>query len=249
MKCERCNTKIEEGAIFCKKCGARINEKEKKIDIDVLKTKDKDDSDNFYQRGMEQNRTGIIIFLILIIVLLIGSIGYLLYTDHLDSILKCINQEVITINKPSSRVISFNGYDMELSGDIKSNYKDSKLFISNDNIDGVIYYVEDSYKEFVSNIEEIKLKWNEVGIDIVKNEEVSLNKYRIEANYKEGYKLFLLYKLTDKILVIETNFSNSDMCKANYNVLLNIINSVDKNNNKQKEYLYPEFNLDSIGAQ
>ena len=89
MKCERCNTNIKKGELFCSNCGVKV----KANDINNTKTiqiekipKDKDIKDDvkdlFYQPGMEKGTTNPVnVFLILLVIILIGSIVYLIYFD------------------------------------------------------------------------------------------------------------------------------------------------------------------------
>ena len=82
MKCQRCNREIKEGELFCNYCGAKVE----KENIDNTQTMNRvnkrdqnDDSDIFYQPGLEKKSHSVNIFLIIIILALIGVIAYLVY--------------------------------------------------------------------------------------------------------------------------------------------------------------------------
>lgn len=261
MKCQRCNNEIEKGELFCSNCGAKIEENTKEqeenthvIKLDGLKDNNIDndndkDKDPFYQPGLEAKQGGPNGFLIFLIILLLGGIGYLLYDNNYFNIKgtntgKPSDDKVITNNVTT---VSYNNLLIDLDNSYSISYKDDKVYLNSQEISGVIYEIEDKYQDIVANIGEIITKISEPGFQVSSNNQLPTNSniYEIIGTYNNENHIIYVLNISNKTLVLEFNCNNDKKDSAIKIVESTRINSAGVKDN----FIYPELNLNPTGSQ
>lgn len=247
MKCQRCNREIKEGELFCNYCGAKVE----KENIDNTQTMNRvnkrdqnDDSDIFYQPGLEKKSHSVNIFLIVIILALIGVIAYLVYFHEGQ---KNGNNEE---EKISYVDVLYNNFLIETSDNVDHEYKDNMLFLTGNKLNGVLYTVEDNYSDIINNFDEITLKWNELGIKVDSYNELNTSLYEIVGSSDLGYFVIYLLNIDNTTLVLEFNFTSLSVFDEMEDELLRIVKNIKiSTNSAVNNFVYPEFNLEPFGSQ
>ncbi len=247
MKCQRCNKEIKEGELFCNYCGAKVakdNIEDTKTISRVDKKRFEDDSDIFYQPGLEKKSHSVNIFLIIIILALIGGIVYLLYfnEDQKDS--------EDTTEEESYIEVLYNDFVIETNSNIAYEYKDNKLFLTGNKLNGVIYTIEEEYSYIISNFDELTLKWNELGIKVDSFNELNSSIYEMVGSSDLGYFVIYLLNIDNTTVVLEFNFTSLSVFDEMEDELLRIVKSIKiSTNSAVNNFVYPEFNLEPFGSQ
>lgn len=252
MKCERCNSLVKKGEVFCNNCGARIKKNvDNTMNIDVLKNKnEKEDDDIFYQKGLEKRGSLLNVLLVILVLLLSAGIIYLMFFDKKEEGTNNIGDSQ---NKtPLYKDIYYNNYQLSVLANTIVKYNEDKIMISNDNYSGSIYTDSLSYEKIISNIDEIVLKWEEFGIKTTSLKYIENNTYEITGTYNNKYLVFLLKNMDGVTLISYFQFNSSNLYDDNKEEILNISKSIKLSNSNtsiENSYIYPEFNLDPIGSQ
>ena len=247
MKCQRCNKEIKEGELFCNYCGAKVakdNIEDTKTISRVDKKRFEDDSDIFYQPGLEKKSHSVNIFLIIIILALIGGIVYLLYFNEDQKDSEDITEEESYIE------ILYNDFVIETNSNMAYEYKDNKLFLTGNKLNGVIYTIEEEYRYIISNFDELTLKWNELGIKVDSFNELNSSIYEMVGSSDLGYFVIYLLNIDNTTLVLEFNFTSLSVFDEMEDEILKIVKSIKVSTSSAvNNFVYPEFNLEPFGSQ
>lgn len=248
MKCQRCNKEIKEGELFCNYCGAKVEkeniEHTQKINRTDKKELKDEDSDIFYQPGLEKKSHSVNLFLIFIILILIGAIAYLVYFYEEQ---KNENNEEETISYID---VFYDNYVLKTTSDVAHEYREHKLFLTADKLNGVFYSIEDTYTDIINNFDEITLKWNELGIKVDSYHELNQAIYEIIGSSDLGYFVIYLLEIDNTTLVLEFNFTSLSVFDEMEDEVLKIVKSVKVSTTSAvNNFVYPEFNLAPFGSQ
>lgn len=251
MKCKRCNLEIKKGELFCSNCGAKVVddvEHTTSVDLESIdneKNIKEDVKDLFYKEETEKRTNGLNVFLIILIFLLIGGIIYLVFFDNY--IIKR-NNAVFKADDNYDYTVYYNDISFILPRDMKIQYKDNRVYINKEGLKASLYMVDEDYDRVLENINEMILKWNELGLKINEHKEDNTI-YELLGTYQ--YNNYALYftKLEDKIVVLETSFDTVDIYEQEKNNIKQILNTIAKKESYLDIFMYPEFNLDPLGSQ
>lgn len=248
MKCERCGSTIKKGELYCNKCGAKVKENlHNTIDIGVLKDKGKkDDDDIFYQKGLEKGTSPLTIFLIILVILLILGSGYLLYHDYKN---KNTEKPVNSSCKLGNKDIYFQKYQLTVKDTMLVNYSGDKLVLKDDHFNIGIYQVSDNYQDIIDNVNELLLKWEELGIKIDEKKEIDANIYELKGTYQNKNETFYILNITNNTIIVEVSSEHNNSINQNEEIL-NIVKSIKLSDEViPNKIINPSFNLDPIGSQ
>ena len=194
MKCERCGSPIKKGELYCQKCGAKIkDELNDTINVSILKGNSNDNDDPFYNKNLETNNS-LNIFLVILVVVLLIALGLLLLYFYKNNNLATTKEKEEVIKD-----IYYDEYHLALDNNISILYSNDKLLLKSDNYELSIYTISDKYNDIVRNLDEIKLKWEELGLNIVSSEELKNNLYEVICTYQNHEHIFYI-KNMDKTL-------------------------------------------------